>query len=185
MPAADKFYPQLWSFGFYGILFLVGAGLYKKPTLIKSLARYKTCLLVSSLIAYGYFYSQLPQVMSIEEMLSTQQGQSFSFSHLVLAFAEAIVGVYMTLYCLILGQKFLNQANVKFKLLADASYWMYLIHIPVLWFIQFHLLTFELNMWIKLSISIFTTLLICFASYLLLVRNTPIGWLLNGKKSLS
>jgi peptidoglycan/LPS O-acetylase OafA/YrhL len=68
------------------------------------------------------------------------------------------------------------------RLVADSSYWVYIIHLPVLFWIQFHLLDSDWNIWVQFLVSSFGTLAIGFASYLLLVRWTPIGWLLNGRK---
>jgi peptidoglycan/LPS O-acetylase OafA/YrhL len=180
LPAADKFYPQLWSFGFYGVLFLAGGLFFKHQQLLKDLFRYQTFLLVISVIAYSYYYNQIPTELNVKV---AQESPIFNLSHSVLALAEAIVAVYMTLYCLMLGKRFLNIQNPALTFMADSSYWTYLMHIPILLFIQFQLLNLDINMWVKYVLSVAVTLLICFASYQLLVKKTLIGRMLNGKKN--
>jgi glucan biosynthesis protein C len=178
LPAADKFYPQLWSFGFYGVLFLAGGLLYKHQQLLSDLFRYQTALLVISVIAYGYFFKHIPAELNVK---MAQESVTWSLSHSVLALTEAIIAVYMTLYCLMLGKRLLNTKNRTLTFIANSSYWTYLLHIPILLFIQFQLLNLDINMWLKFLLSVVVTLLVCFVSYLLLVKKTLIGRLLNGK----
>ena len=64
---------------------------------------------------------------------------------------------------------------------ADASYWVYLVHLPLLFAIQYRLLDVEMHWSAKFAIATVSTLALSFASYQLLVRYTPIGRLLNGK----
>jgi len=179
LPAADKFYPQLWSFGFYGVLFLAGGLLYKQQKLLSELFSYQTALLAISVIAYVYFYNHIPAELNVN---MPQESVTWSLSHGALAFTEAIIAVYMTLYCLMVGKRLLNTKNRILTFIADSSYWTYLLHIPVLLLIQFNLLNLDINMWVKFILSVSVTLLICFFSYQLLVRKTLIGRLLNGRK---
>jgi peptidoglycan/LPS O-acetylase OafA/YrhL len=180
LPAADKFYPQLWSFGFYGVLFLAGGVLYKHQQLLSDLFSYQTALLAISVITYVYFYSHIPAELKVN---LAQQSVTWSLSHGLLALTEAVIAVYMTLYCLMVGKRLLNTKNRILTFIADSSYWTYLLHIPILLFIQFQLLNLDINMWVKFLLSVSVTLLICFFSYQLLVKKTLIGKLLNGKKN--
>jgi glucan biosynthesis protein C len=182
IPAPDKLYPELWSFGFYGILFILGGILYKNNNLLEAISPYKNHLLLVSFIGYGYFYSQLPSSIVIEDMIAFVEGVPLTFTHILLASIEAIVAVYMTLYCLIVGKQYLNRQSKTFRLIADSSYWVYLLHVPLLLFIQFHLITVDINVWLKLFISSLAAIAFGFVTYIAFVRKTPIGWLLNGKK---
>jgi len=178
LPAADKLFPELWSFGFYGVLFLAGGLLYKQQKLLNDLLKYKTALLVISVICYAYFYNHMPVEIDVK---TAQKNIILSLTHNVLALTEAIIAVYMTLYCLMIGKRVLNTENRILAFIAHSSYWTYLLHIPILLFIQFQLLNLDINMWIKFILSVAITLFVCFISYLLLVKKTMIGKLLNGK----
>jgi peptidoglycan/LPS O-acetylase OafA/YrhL len=65
--------------------------------------------------------------------------------------------------------------------LADGSYWVYIVHLPLLLAIQYRLLDMQLHWTAKFAISVLGTALLSFASYQLLVRHTVLGRLLNGK----
>ena len=65
--------------------------------------------------------------------------------------------------------------------LADASYRVYLVHLPVLFAIQYRLLDLEVHWSAEFAIATVSTLALSFASCQLLVRHTVIGTLLNGK----
>lgn len=181
-PAPEKFYPELWSIGFYGLFFLIGAVIFNKQSLLEELARYKNWMLFAALAAYGYFYYTLPPTITGEQVMAMIGGFKFEMSHLPIAISEAYIAVYMSFYILIQGKKFLNQHNHAIKLIADSSYWVYLVHMPILLMIQFVLADIALNMWLEFLISSILTFVIGFLSYLLIVRWTPIGWMLNGKK---
>jgi peptidoglycan/LPS O-acetylase OafA/YrhL len=178
LPAPDKFFPELWSFGFYGVMFLAGGLLYKQQKLLNDLLKYKTTLLVISIIGYVYFYNHIPAEIDVK---AAQKKVILSLTHNILALIEAIIAVYMTLYCLLIGKRILNTQNRILTFIARSSYWTYLLHIPILLFIQLQLLNLDINMWIKFILSMTITLFICFISYLVLVKKTMIGRLLNGK----
>ena len=123
--------------------------------------------------------------VTLEQAMATAGGIPFSWRHLGISVLEAIVAVHMTFVCLVAGQSLLDRANKAMRLVADSSYWVYIIHLPVLFMIQYLLLDVNWNLWIKFACSSLGTLAIGFVSYLLLVRWTPIGWLLNGRRRQS
>ncbi|WP_395373293.1 acyltransferase family protein [Marinicella sp. W31] len=170
-PAPEGIMPQWWSFAFYGVLFIVGACIYKHQAILEDLQRFKYVLLILSLLAYAYLYGLFPAMLSIGS----------SWYHFKVAALEAFIAVYMTVCCLSFGAQLLNQANGVFRYFADASYWIYIIHIPLLFLIQYQLMDVEWFSWIEFLIASCLTIAIGLITYALLVRRTPIGLLLNGK----
>ncbi len=181
-PAPSKVYPEVWSFGFYGIYFLLGGALYKNRLLLQQLSQYKHYLLITGIVLYIVFYYQLPASLSLLDMVREANGVPFSWHHTRLAIVEAFAALYLTLVCIILGQQYLSIENKIFKYFMDSSYWLYLIHLPILLMTQYYLIDLELNMWLKFAIGNVVVFTIGIASYQLLVRNTVIGVLLNGKR---
>ncbi len=180
-PAPGLITPQLWSFGFYGLFFILGAMLYVKKELLSQLVQFKLPLAFIALICYGYFYYQLPDVLLISDMEKEINGVAFSWHHLSMAIAECFAAVYLTVLSLMLGKTYLNQSSAIFKYIADSSYWLYLVHFPILLLIQFVLIDMELNLWLKFVLSNLIVFASGIVSYQILVRHTLIGKLLNGR----
>jgi len=66
---------------------------------------------------------------------------------------------------------------------SDASYWLYLIHVPVAMQVKMYLVDSDLNVWVKFIITSATTIIACTPAYQLAVRYTLIGWMLNGRRT--
>lgn len=78
--------------------------------------------------------------------------------------------------------RFIKAPNAKWRYLADASYWMYIIHLPILWWLQAWMIQWPLNWSIKLFLSLFCSSVLLLLSYHYLVRSTFLGTFLNGRK---
>ena len=78
-------------------------------------------------------------------------------------------------------QKFSN-LNPIVRFISDSSYWVYLIHLPLVAFITFFMLKITIFAELKFLIAIILTSTICLVTYKYFVRSTIIGILLNGKK---
>jgi len=182
VPAPERIYPELWSFGYYGLFFFFGMALYKTDNLLNKLEAYVPWLLFTSLLGYSYFYQQLPKVITFEDVVEYIDGAPISLHHATTVIFEAYLSTYLTLLCLVGGRRFLNRKNTFFRYIADSSYWVYIIHLPVLFYLQLHLLDLELGAWTEFLLSSMGTLIIGMLTYSLIVRKTPIGTLLNGKK---
>jgi len=184
-PAPERFYPELWSYGFYGIFFLIGCAFYQNQTVFKQLERCQAWLFLLGLSSYIAFYFRIPSTISPEEISSMMKGEIIAPSgieHFFTVLLQAIGAVYLSLLSLVVGKRFFNYSNTLMRYIADSSYWLYLVHIPLLLVIQFPLIDLNINLWLKFIISLVAILFIGFVSYWSLVRNSFIGVLLNGKK---
>lgn len=181
-PAPEQFLPQLWSFGYFGIFFLLGSIMYRDQALIDRIKPYAFWLLGTSIVMYVFVYRSFPQTVSLQDALAWQQGVRPSLAHLPVSILEAYVSVHMTFVCLVVGKALLDRANTTFRFIADSSYWVYIIHLPVLFAIQFRLLDTDWSWWLEFAVSSFGTIGFGLLTYVLVVRRTPIGWMLNGKK---
>ena len=70
------------------------------------------------------------------------------------------------------------------RYLADASYWSYLIHLPVVIGLQSAVMSWPESWPAKFALVLATTLIVILASYHLLVRTTALGRMLNGHRRL-
>ncbi|WP_293747153.1 acyltransferase family protein [uncultured Paraglaciecola sp.] len=183
IPAPEQFIPQLWSFGFFGLFFLFGYGLFSHQDFLDKLQPYVWMMLGTSVAAYILFFEIYPRHTSMQEIMTVMAtSPAIDLKQAGLATLQAYISAFMSLALLIVGRKLFNKQNDSMKLIADSSYWVYLIHLPVLMWLQFYLLDKEWPMLIEFLLSSFGTLFIGLISYVLFVKWTPIGWLLNGKK---
>ncbi|PUA29957.1 MAG: hypothetical protein B0W54_05310 [Cellvibrio sp. 79] len=176
LPAPDSFLPQLWAFGFFGLFFAVGYWMFKGDNLVEKISSYWWLMLIGSVFLYVLYYQLIPKRIvlpapPIETHLK-----------IVLKLCEAYIAVWMTLVCLVLGKRYLNGANRNMRFMADSSYWIYIIHVPLLFAIQYQLMDLSWGWLTKFAVSVIATLTIGVLSYTLLVRWTPIGWMLNGRR---
>jgi glucans biosynthesis protein C len=172
-PAPESFFPQWWALLFFGFYFTIGYELFHHQSMIDELEPFALLMLVAGLVAYAVF----SWLMQHQNPL-----QPKPVLHVLQAILEAYAGLWLTLSCLLYGRRWLNFSNRLLRYIADASYWVYIVHLPVLFAIQYRLLDVAAGWQVKFIISALSTIAICFVSYHLLVRRTVIGKLLNGSR---
>jgi ABC-type multidrug transport system ATPase subunit/peptidoglycan/LPS O-acetylase OafA/YrhL len=78
--------------------------------------------------------------------------------------------------------RFLSNYSATRRYLADASYWIYLAHLPLVAALQMWVSDWPLHWSVKYPFILIASFAVLFASYHYLVRPTFIGQLLNGRK---
>lgn len=78
--------------------------------------------------------------------------------------------------------RFLHRESAARRYVADASYWIYLIHIPVVLALQIVVSDWPLPWFAKYPLVLAVAFVLLFASYHLLVRRSWIGAVLNGRR---
>lgn len=80
-----------------------------------------------------------------------------------------------------LAIRFMARPNALVRHAADASYWIYLAHLPVVAGVQVLVGHLPWHWSLKFPLVLFVSLAVLFASYRYLVRSTLIGQVLNGR----
>lgn len=75
----------------------------------------------------------------------------------------------------------IKNENSYIRYLSDSSYWLYIIHLPLVMELQFLVRDWSINAFLKFLLINITTMVLLLISYHLLVRSTWIGLLLNGR----
>jgi peptidoglycan/LPS O-acetylase OafA/YrhL len=75
----------------------------------------------------------------------------------------------------------IQKENIIIRYLSDSSYWIYIIHLPLVLVLQFLVRDWPINALLKFLLINIATITLLLVSYHLLVRSTWIGWLLNGR----
>ena len=173
-PAPEFVIPALWALAFFGTYFAFGYLLFHRSDMLDRLRPLSPFLLIGAVLAYALLF------WSTDGFLADRPAALRHFLH---AGLEAAAGFWMMLWCLLAARRWLAGRNAMMRWLADASYWVYLVHLPLLFAIQYRLIDVQMHWGAKFAIATLSTLALSFASYQLLVRHTVIGSLLNGKRS--
>lgn len=80
-----------------------------------------------------------------------------------------------------MAQRFLNRPNKPMRYLADASYWIYLVHLPLVVALQSMIAPLAWHWTVKFLLMLAAAFAAMLATYALLVRRTVVGVVLNGR----
>lgn len=181
LPAPESFMPNWWPFAFYGLFYWAGWKLYGKEQWLLNLQPYTWHITIGCCLGFIPYYLLMPR-LDVTVLTGAAQ-PSPTWQWFTEALLTAYLSVALTMAALLLGYRYLSRQSWALGLVADSSYWVYLIHLPIVLFIQTLLIPAPWFTWIKLSICIAATMSLCMASYLVFVRYTPLGWMLHGKRS--
>ncbi|CAN5545930.1 acyltransferase family protein [soil metagenome] len=78
--------------------------------------------------------------------------------------------------------RFLPRENPRWRYVADASYWMYLVHLPLVFALQALVMHWPLHWSLKFVLVLSLALALPLISYKYLVRTTWLGAMLNGRR---
>lgn len=100
------------------------------------------------------------------------------------AFTLCYAGMMWTLVGLSLGlfRKYLDRERASVRYLADASYWLYLVHLPIVVWLQIAVSEWPIHWLAKWFFVSAATMLTGLLMYDLVVRSTVLGQLLNGRR---
>ena len=180
----------------YGALFFFyGYGLYARRDLIDRLREQGTLGALWAAAAVVFFV-HLALLGAIDET-SKSGGAAESLEALNLAgtIFYGAAAVLLTLGFVGLFERLLRSPRAWVRWLADSSYWIYIIHLPVVTFLTFYLAHLDRQGWLKyltgfswsaelkFLVACTATGILGIVTYRYLVRYTPLGTLLNGKRS--
>jgi len=99
-----------------------------------------------------------------------------------LTMSTGVVIIWLMIFSITgLFLKYLNHFSPLGRYISDASYWVYLIHLPIIVWLSGLMSPLEISPHIKFMINCTVATVLCFTSYHYLVRSTGIGKLLNGR----
>lgn len=154
-PAPESWLPQLWALGYYGAFFALGY-LAQGGGLIARCRPVLRWLLLGSVLAYALYLGRLAK------------------GDWAVALAGACVSLWLSIACWLLAERLLARRRGPLRYIAEASYWTYLLHLPILLALQYALMDQSWPWPLKLLFSLSLTLAACLLSYQLLVRHTPL-----------
>lgn len=168
------FFPHVMPFTVYGVAFAFGWLLHRQQALLQFWRRDWAVHLAVAAVASAWL---LWDVLGKPYRPVIDPAQRLLFA-----------GVYMvTAWCWVIGLtgaalRFLSGHHPSVRYVADASYWIYIAHLPVVEAIQVAVYPLAAPAIVKFAIIVAVSLLILFAGYELLVRHSWLGAWLNGRR---
>ncbi len=162
----------------YGVFFYFGWFLYGQRDLLPTFQRGAwTMLLLTPPVVLIQFVFGLPRLLE-----ATRAGQFDLILQLIMAFTNALLPCLMVFGLIGLYLKYLDRESATGRYLADASYWMYLAHMPLVIWLQAFLASAPIPGLIKFGLVFGAVTAFTLITYDLFVRSTFIGAVLNGRR---
>ena len=167
-PWAEKtgdFLPHGQSLLLYGSFYIFGWLLYKSKHLVPSLVCH----------AWGFFL--FANILFVVRIVLWDKALPIVFMMLnalsVWYFIFGISGIFL---------RYTNFHSSNIRIISDASYWFYLLHLPLTFLFPGLLVGSGLSVWTKFLFVFSATTVVCWISYYYLVRSTFLGRFLNGRR---
>ena len=173
--AGVGFFPGLRAVAYYGLFFAVGWWLHRRRHQLGELAGFLKSSFALALLA-----------MLIHGTILVSQPKPSQPDYLTLKLASlacaALYAWLMTFAVTGWFLRFAGQHQPWVCYLADASYWCYLVHLPLVLWLQVVVAHWPGHGWVKFSGIMLVTMVLLLGSYHWCVRYTWIGRLLNGPR---
>lgn len=176
IPTPDRsLVPNLPAVVGYGSAFVFGWLIQRQPDV---LALWKRRWPLHLALALACTAACLTQVGATPLLMPAPQGSrkliyAASYSLGAWTWALALVGM---------AQHYLNAQSATRRYLADASYWIYLVHLPLVVALQSLAARVSWPWAIELSLLLLVAFALMLAAYAVFVRRTFLGAILNGRK---
>lgn len=162
---------------YFGLFFAVGWCLHRQRQLLDELRKWLTSYLLLALLAFVTLVACLITLL--------KSGNGGIGLKLIALTAAALYAWTMTFALTGLFLRVAHGYRPWVRYLADASYWCYLWHIPIVMWLHVMVAKAPINGWLKLTFIVTVTLVVLLATYHLFVRYTRIGEILNGPRTRS
>lgn len=123
-----------------------------------------------------YLILAVPNIMFlIISMIKFNNNYSSNFLYAIIYVLMFKLCYAISIWCLSLStigffQHYLNKENKLLKYLSAASYWMYIVHLPLIFFLQYNLSNFTIVGWLKPIIIFLITIIILLTSYYFITK---------------
>jgi len=172
LTAPTSFQPEVVSLVAYFVYFAFGALLYQDRHIISGFVRLAwSHVLVGGVLFLGFHFILAPTLEIDDRALGITRSIVNAFSSWVFSFG--LIGLFI---------RYLDRPSARFRYIVDASYWIYLVHLPVVVFFSGLLTVTSLTVWPKIFATMACATLVGFLSYDAFVRSSFIGKTLNGRR---
>jgi ABC-type multidrug transport system ATPase subunit/peptidoglycan/LPS O-acetylase OafA/YrhL len=164
--------PQVPATVGYGTAFVFGWLVHRSRPALEAITRGWLLYLIIGFIATAWLWHVVHQSPMAQPGLM-KNSFAYAFGVAVWGWVFGLTGASL---------HFLSNYSAVRRYIADASYWIYIAHLPVVAAFQVWVGHWNLHWSVKFPFILVASFAVLFASYHLLVRSTPIGLLLNGRR---
>ena len=172
---ASTWKPELSTLSYYAVFFTFGWFLHRSVYLLKDLKQGWPGYAIVAVVLFALCLLLERAQMSSHGLPSQPLKRASAVAYSGLVWSSVFT-------FLILCLRYLDRPSRRARYLADASYWFYLVHLPVVLLIQAYLNPSGLNAFVQFLLTLAGTLVLCLCTYHYTVRFTWIGTLLNGRR---
>jgi glucans biosynthesis protein C len=170
------FVPNVPALLAYGGAFVCGWLMHRETRALGSLAAawplHLAAAIVSTAVALA-LVGITPRFGPVPLSVGSRATYAFAYLLATWCWTFALVG---------LAVRLLSAASTRWRYLADASYWIYIVHLPIVWLLQAWMLRWPLHWSVKFVLVIALTGAFLLLTYHYLVRSTFLGVFLNGRR---
>jgi len=169
--------PVPYVFGYYLCLYLLGCALFHK-TIIDSLQRIKPIIYWTMILSSIFIL--FPIVLYV---YSTELNYEYT-NYVTTLINSSIQSIYLIVFITALFAYGLSvkSSNAVFTYLSQSSYFVYIIHLPIVFFLQHISVQFDYPLVLKMTLVLLMTIIISFGMYHYLVRGKWVGYFLGERK---
>ena len=167
--------PDLAQFSYYGLFFGIGYWIHQRIYLIEKVSRYAIpYLLMGTLLVIPLTYLYTTAQTTLDDI-----GNNYTLLIRTIGALQTVLLVGGVLGGFI---RFFNRENQMLRYISDAAYWLYLIHLPLVAWLQVLLLHSPIYGFFRFWVIVTVTAFISLLTYQWFVRYTAIGNILHGKR---
>jgi peptidoglycan/LPS O-acetylase OafA/YrhL len=167
------FAPDVLVLTAYGVYFALGWVLYGQRDLLRSFERHAWLQATGAVVIY--FAARLFVLPVVYALLGSWWTVVFSLVNAVVVslLFFGLTGLFL---------RYLDRPSSLARYVVDASYWVYLVHLPCAIWVTGLLAGTSLSVWTRMLIVFATATIFGFVTYDSFVRSTLIGEVLNGRR---
>jgi len=165
----------------YGTAFCFGWILHRQPQLLNECRKRWAVNLGIAIVLTAYCIPKVGLTTGLA-MLMTQGSQMAPWPRFCYAAAYTMALWFWTFGIVGAAMRFCSAFSPRRRYLADASYWLYLMHLPVIMFLHVVMAGLSLHWTVKFPAILGISLALGLVSYRYFVRSTFVGSLLNGRR---
>jgi peptidoglycan/LPS O-acetylase OafA/YrhL len=174
--AGLRLFPSLAAIAYYALFFGFGWWLHRRIQLLDLMRQWLKSYFVVGLLCF------LVLGASMQAATAPNAAQHWMAIKLTALTAAALEAWCLTFAVTGLFLRIANGHRPWVRYVADASYWWYLWHLPIVILLQVWIADWAMNGWLKLALMLAVTVAILLPSYHVMVRYTWIGRILNGPR---